>query len=110
MWFVVIGLIALGLKLSDQTIVATLDWWWVLSPFPLAALWWLVADSLGLRQKAEIKKMERRKEDRREKQVANLGLSDRRRGRDRRRSDKAFEGAVTRAPSTILPDQPPPKK
>jgi small Trp-rich protein len=110
MWFVVIGLIALGLKRSGHTIVATLDWMWVLSPFPAAVVWWMVSDSLGLTQRDAMKKMERRREDRREKQLANLGFKDRRRGGDRRRRDKAFEGAVTRAPSTILPEQPPPKR
>lgn len=110
MWFVVIGLIALGLKLSDKTVVATLDWMWVLSPFAAAVVWWMLSDALGLTQRAEMKKMERRKEDRRQKQLANLGFKDRRRGGDRRRSDKAFEGAVTRAPSTVIPEQLAPKK
>jgi len=110
MWFVVIGLIALGLKLSGQTFVATLDWMWVLSPFAAAVLWWMLADAMGLPQRAEMKKMERRKEERRQKQIANLGLKNRRRGGDRRPSDKAFEGALTRAPSTILPEQLAPKK
>ena len=110
MWFVVIGLIALGLKVSGQTFVATLDWMWVLSPFGVAVVWWMLADALGLRQRAEMKKMERRREERRFKQMANLGFNDRRRGGDRRRSEKAFEGALTRAPSTIMPEQLAPKK
>jgi len=110
MWFVVIGLIALGLKVSGQTFVATLDWMWVLSPFAAAVLWWMFADSIGLTKRAEMKKMERRKEERRQKQIANLGMKDRRRVGDRRRGDKAFEGALTRAPSTIMPEQLAPKK
>jgi len=101
MWFVVIGLIALGLKLSGHTVVATLDWWWVLSPFPLAVGWWLLSDSLGLTQKGQMKKMERRKEERRQKQMAALGMKDRRTAR----SDQAFQGALTRPASTIIPEQ-----
>ena len=107
MWFVVIGLIALGLKLSGLTIVATLDWWWVLSPFPVAVVWWMLSDAIGLTQRAEIKKMDRRKEERRKKQMAALGFKDRRRAD--RRGDKAFEGALTRPASTIIPEQPAPK-
>ena len=110
MWFVIIGLIALGLKVSGQPVVATLDWMWVLAPFGAAVVWWMLADSLGLRQRAEMKKMERRKEERRLRQMASLGFNDRRRSGDRRRSDKAFEGALTRAPSTIMPEQLAPKK
>lgn len=101
MWFVVIGVIALGLKLSGQTMVATLDWWWVLSPFVLAVVWWTVADSLGLTQRDQMKKMERRKEERRQKQLAALGMKDRRTAR----GDKAFEGPLTRPASTIIPEQ-----
>ena len=110
MWFVVIGLIAIGLKASGHTVVATLDWMWVLSPFAAAVVWWMLVDSLGLRQRAEMKKMERRKEERRHRQMANLGFNDRRRSGDRRRSEKAFEGALTRAPSTIMPEQLAPKE
>ena len=110
MWFVVIGLIAIGLKAAGYTVVATLDWMWVLSPFAAAVVWWMLADSLGLRQRAEMKKMERRKEERRHRQMANLGFNDRRRSGDRRRGEKAFEGDLTRAPSSIMPEQPAQKK
>ena len=103
MWFIFIGLIALGLKLSGQTLVATLNWWWVLSPFPMAVAWWLFSDTFGLTQRAEVKKMERRKEERRQKQIAALGFKDRRRAH--RRGDQAFQGALTRPASTIIPEQ-----
>jgi len=103
MWFILIGVIALGLKLSGHTIVATLDWWWVLSPFPAAVVWWIFSDAVGLTQRAQMKKMERRKEKRRDKQLAALGQKERRKAD--RRGDKAFEGALTRPASTIIPEQ-----
>ena len=101
MWFIVIGLIALGLKLSGYTIVATLDWPWVLWPFPTAVVWWMLADAVGLTQREQMKKIERRKEERRQKQMAALGMKDRRTAR----SDQAFQGALTRPASTIIPEQ-----
>ena len=108
MWFIVIGVIALGLKLSGQTPIASLDWWWVLAPFPAAVVWWVFADAFGLTQRAQMKKMDRRREERRLKQMAALGMKDRRRAV--RRGDKAFQGALTRPASTIIPEQLAPKK
>ena len=85
MWFIVIGLIALGLKVLGYTFVADLDWPWVLSPFALTVLWWNLSDGLGLTRRARMRMIERRKQDRRRKLMASLGFMDRRVGSDRRR-------------------------
>ena len=85
MWFIVIGLIALGLKLLGYTFVADLDWPWVLSPVALTVLWWKLSDGLGLTRRARMRMIERRRQDRRRKLMASLGFMDRRVGSDRRR-------------------------
>ena len=47
MWFVVIGVALLGLKLAAIGPMALLSWWWVPVPFVAALLWWQLADQLG---------------------------------------------------------------
>ena len=76
MWFVVLGVIFIGMKLGDVEFVASWAWWWVLSPFALAVVWWAWSDSIGLTKKREMDKMEARKADRRRKNLENLGLYD----------------------------------
>ena len=76
MWFVVLGVIFIGMKLGDVGFVAPWAWWWVLSPFALAVVWWAWSDSIGLTKKHEMDKMEARKAERRRKNLENLGLYD----------------------------------
>jgi small Trp-rich protein len=77
MVFIVIGVLLIGLKLAEIGPVAAWSWWWILSPFALAAVWWQFADSTGLTKKREIDKMEERKAERRKKNFNNLGMDDR---------------------------------
>jgi small Trp-rich protein len=77
MVFIVIGVLLIGLKLVEIGPVAAWSWWWVLSPFALAAVWWQFADSTGLTKKREMDKMEQRKAERRKKNFNNLGMDDR---------------------------------
>jgi small Trp-rich protein len=77
MVFIVIGVLLIVLKVAEIGPVAALSWWWVLSPFALAAVWWQFADSTGLTKKREIDKMEARKAERRKKNFNNLGMDDR---------------------------------
>jgi small Trp-rich protein len=74
MWFVVIGTILLILKVADLTTVATWSWWWILSPFGCAVLWWAWSDHVGLTQKRETRKMEQKRADRRAKAMVALGI------------------------------------
>jgi small Trp-rich protein len=74
MWFVVIGTLMLLMKVADFGPVANWSWWIVLSPFPLAIVWWAWADSMGLTQKEQMRKMEQKKADRRNKALESLGI------------------------------------
>ena len=51
MWLVVVGVLLAGLKLLGFGFVASWSWWVVLAPFALAALWWKVADAIGITQR-----------------------------------------------------------
>lgn len=79
MAFLLIGLLLLGLKMAAFGPVAELGWFWVLLPFGLAVAWWAFADSSGLTQKRAMRRMDERKEERRQKQVESLGLDPRKR-------------------------------
>ncbi|MCI1193831.1 TIGR04438 family Trp-rich protein [Calidifontimicrobium sp. SYSU G02091] len=81
MAFVIVGVLFIVMKVAELGPVAGWSWWLVLSPFPLAALWWWYADTSGLTKKREIDKMEQRKAERRRKNIVNLGMEDTRRPR-----------------------------
>lgn len=74
MWLVAVGVLAVVLKLAGVGFLADLSWWWVLSPFALAAVWWQVADSTGMTQRAAMRRADERAADRRESQFEALGL------------------------------------
>ncbi len=84
MWFVVLGVLLIALKMADFGFVAAWSWWAVLSPFPVAAVWWAYADSSGLTKKREMDKLENKKLERRRKNMEALGID-----RDRQRTDEA---------------------
>lgn len=73
MWFVAIGLGLLGLKFFEVAPVAAWDWWIVLAPFALAALWWHWADSSGHTQRKAMEAMEEKKAQRRQRSMEALG-------------------------------------
>lgn len=75
MAFLVLGLILLGMKAAEFGPVAAWSWWIVLAPFGLAVLWWAFADGTGLTKRREIEKMEKRKVDRRQRDLEALGLT-----------------------------------
>ena len=58
MYLLLIGLLGLALKYLEIGPVATLSWWLVLIPFPLAVAWWAWADSTGYTKKKEMNKMD----------------------------------------------------
>jgi small Trp-rich protein len=74
MAFLVLGLVLLGMKAAEFGPVAGWSWFVVLAPFGLAVLWWAFADSTGLTQRRAIDKMERRKAERRQRDMEKLGL------------------------------------
>lgn len=75
MAFLLLGLALLGMKVAEFGPVATWSWWVVLAPFGLAVLWWAFADGSGLTQRRAIEKMEKRKVDRRQRDMEALGLT-----------------------------------
>ncbi len=67
MFLLLIGLVLLALKLALVAPVASWEWWWVLAPFGLAALWWWYADASGYTKRKVMQKADQRKRDRIEK-------------------------------------------
>ena len=77
MWFLLAGLVLLGLKLAGVQPVSGWGWdshWWVFAaPFALAALWWLFCDLTGLTRRQAMARDDGRRENRRMKQREALG-------------------------------------
>lgn len=99
MVFIVIGVLLIVLKLADVAPVATMAWWWVLSPFALAAAWWAYADGSGLTKRREMDKLEDKKKERRQKAMDALGID---RGRQQREdsAERARRQAASRVENT----------
>ena len=75
MAFLLLGLALLAMKAAEFGPVATWTWFIVLAPFGLAVLWWGFADSTGLTQRRAIDKMEKRRVERRQRDIEALGLT-----------------------------------
>jgi small Trp-rich protein len=73
MWFLIVGVLLLLLKLLDIGPFGQWSGWVVAIPFVCAVLWWAWADKMGYTQKQEMKKMDERKEARRLKAMEALG-------------------------------------
>ena len=74
MYFLVIGVLGLGLKYFEIEPVSSLSWWLVILPFGLAALWWAWADASGYTKRIEMKKMDERRLKRIDKQRKSMSL------------------------------------
>jgi small Trp-rich protein len=74
MWLVVVGVVLSGLKLLGIGWVAGWSWWLVLAPFALAALWWKLADAIGITQRQAMAREDARAAKRREAQFESLGM------------------------------------
>ena len=74
MWFVVLGVVLLVLKLAGVGGAGAWSWWLVLAPFGAAALWWQVADSAGWTQRAAMRRQQQRVQRRRDERLDALGL------------------------------------
>ncbi|HYW58061.1 MAG TPA: TIGR04438 family Trp-rich protein [Polaromonas sp.] len=74
MFFLLVGIVGLALKYLEIGPVATLSWWMVLSPFGLAVVWWWWADKSGFTEKKAMEKMEKRKQERIDKQRDAMGM------------------------------------
>ena len=74
MYFLLLGVVALVMKYLELAPVAAMPWWVVLSPFGLAVAWWAWADSSGYTKRRAMDKMEKRKQDRIDKQRDAMGF------------------------------------
>lgn len=79
MLFLGLGIILLALKYLEIGPVAAWEWWWVLSPFALAAAWWVWADWSGYTKRKAVEKENARKQARIDKSREQLGLGTKRR-------------------------------
>lgn len=77
MLFLLVGLALLLMKYMEIDPVAAWSWWIVLAPFGLAVAWWSYADSSGLTKKRASAKMDRKKQERLDKQREKLGMGTR---------------------------------
>ena len=73
MYFLLAGIAALLMKFLEVGPVAAWPWWVVLSPFGMAVVWWAWADSSGYTKRKEMDKMDKRKQDRLDKQREQMG-------------------------------------
>ena len=79
MYLLILGLGLMVLKYLEIGFVADLSWWWVLSPFALAAAWWAWADSTGYSKRKAMEKMDQKKQGRIDRQRDALGIKTKRR-------------------------------
>ena len=78
MYLLGLGIVLLGLKYLAIGPVALWDWWWVLSPFAAAVVWWTWADWSGYSKREAVKKENERRQARIDKNRQSLGIQKRR--------------------------------
>ena len=78
MYFVVLGVLLLGMKLASLGPVGAWSWWLVLAPFGLAAAWWAWADATGYTKRRAMRAMDDKRAARRQEQMESLGTAPRR--------------------------------
>lgn len=79
MYLVGLGIVLLLLKYLDIGVVATLEWWWVLSPFALAVAWWAWADASGYTRRKAMEREDKRRQVRVDRNRAAIGTGRKRR-------------------------------
>ena len=91
MFFIIVGVLIIALNLLGIGPIGAWNWdftgdvWKFTVPFILAALWWAWADKSGLNKRREIEKMEARKQNRRNENLAAMGLDTRTRRKAKKR-------------------------
>ena len=89
MLFVFIGLVVIGLNLFNVGPIGAWNWdffgdlWKFTVPFGCAMLWWIWSDKSGLNKRREMERMEKKKSNRREENLARLGMDRKSRARKR---------------------------
>ena len=77
MYLLALGLVLLVMKYLGVAPVATISWWWVLSPFALAATWWAWADASGYTRRKAMEREDQRRKSRIDRQKDAMGASQR---------------------------------
>lgn len=77
MYFVVLGVLQLLMKVAEFGPVAGWSWWVVFWPFAAAVVWWAWADLTGYTKRREMDKMDKRVAERREQNLIKLGMDKR---------------------------------
>ena len=75
MYLLVVGLVLVTLKFVAYGPVANWSWLLVLSPFPLAIVWWTISDLTGRTARTVMDRENRRKAERKERNRVNTGAS-----------------------------------
>lgn len=81
MYFVLLGLVLAGLWWAGIGPPADWPWYGVFSPFAGAVIWWAWADATGYYKRREMRKLEEKKNLRRERSMDALGTNPRKRDR-----------------------------
>ena len=74
MYLLGIGIALILLKYLEIGPVAAWPWLWVLAPFGLAVAWWSWADATGYTKRKAMDRMDKRKQERLDKNREALGL------------------------------------
>ena len=74
MYFLLIGIATLLMKWLEFGPVAAWSWWLVLSPLGMAVAWWAWADRSGYSKRTEMDKMDKRNQNRLDKQRKQMGM------------------------------------
>lgn len=77
MYLLALGLVLLVMKYLGVAPVAAISWWWVLSPFALAATWWAWADASGYTRRKAMEREDQRRKSRIDRQKDAMGASQR---------------------------------
>ena len=72
MYFLGLGIVLLLFKYLEFGPLADWSWWWVLTPFVLAVLWWTWADASGYTKRKAMEIEEKRMQDRRDRTQSAL--------------------------------------
>jgi len=91
MLFVIIGVLLILMNLLGIGWPAAWNWeftgdlWKFCVPFAFAAIWWFWSDVSGLNKRREIERMDKKKAERRQENLATLGLDPRSRRKGAKR-------------------------
>lgn len=75
MYFLGLGVVLLALKYLEVGPVAAWSWWWVLSPFGLAIVWWAWADSSGYTKRKSMERENLRRQARIDRNKDAIGTN-----------------------------------